>query len=65
MCGVSLMVQFVLFTGPNFNIVFYIRPCGMIANLHGPVERKRHDCALLAISNLLQDLRQFVLQCEG
>ena len=34
-------------------------PSGMIANLYGPAEGRRHDCALLAMSNLLQDLRQF------
>ena len=31
----------------------------MIANLYGSAEGRRHDCALLAMSNLLQDLRQF------
>ena len=36
-------------------------PSGMIANLYGPVEGRRHGCAFLAISNLLQDLmRQFL-----
>ena len=33
------------------------RPSGIIANLYGPVEGRRHGCALLAMPNLLQDLR--------
>ena len=37
----------------------------MIANLYGPVEGRRHDCALLAMSNLLQDLRQFSYGVNG
>ena len=31
----------------------------MIANLFGLVEGKRHDCAKLAISELLQTLQRF------
>ena len=31
---------------------------GMIANLFGPVEGKRHDCAVLAMSGLLQTLQR-------
>lgn len=31
-------------------------PNGLVANLYGPVESKRHDCALLAMSGLLQTL---------
>ena len=35
-------------------------PSGVTANLYDPVEGRRHGCAFLAISNLLQDLiRQF------
>ena len=34
-------------------------PSGMIANLYGSVEGRRPECALLAMSNLLQDLRLF------
>ena len=34
-------------------------PNGMIANLFGPVEGKRHDCAILAMSGLLQTLQRF------
>ena len=33
-------------------------PSGMIANLFGPVEGKRHDFAMLAMSGLLQTLQQ-------
>ena len=31
-------------------------PNGIIANLWGPMEGRRHDCALLAASNLLNEL---------
>ena len=34
-------------------------PNGLVANLYGPIEGKRHDCALLAMSGLLQALQQF------
>ena len=34
-------------------------PSGMIANLFGLVEGKRHDCAKLAMSELLQTLQRF------
>ena len=40
-------------------------PSGTIANLYSPVEGRRHDCALLAMSNLLQDLRQFSYGVNG
>ena len=31
----------------------------MTANLFGPVEGKRHDCAILAISGLVQTLQRY------
>ena len=34
-------------------------PSGMIANLLGPVEDKRHGCAILAMSALSQTLQSF------
>ena len=34
-------------------------PSGMIANLFGPVEGKRHDCAILYMSGLLQTLQRY------
>ena len=34
-------------------------PSGMIANLFGPVESKKHDCAILAMSGLLQTLQRY------
>ena len=34
-------------------------PSGMLANLFGPVEGKRHDCAMLVMSGLLQTLQRF------
>ena len=38
---------------------------GMIANLYGPVEGRRHDYALIVMSNLFQDLRQFSYGVNG
>ena len=38
-----------------------VAPNGMIANLFGPVEGKRHDSGLLAISGLLPKLPQYGL----
>ena len=35
-----------------------VTPDGMIANLYGPVEGKRHDSGMLAESGLLQQLTQ-------
>ena len=37
----------------------------MIVNLYDPVEGRRHNCALLAMSNLLQDLREFPYGVNG
>ena len=34
-------------------------PSGIIANLFGPVEGKRHDCAVLEMSGLLQTLQRY------
>ena len=34
-------------------------PSGMIANLFGPVDGKRHNCAILVMSRLLQTLQIF------
>ena len=31
----------------------------MIANLFGPAERKRHDCAILSMSGILQTLQKY------
>ena len=42
-----------------------ITPSGMIANLYGPMEGIRHDCALLRASGLLQDLNQFSHDVNG
>lgn len=35
-----------------------VTPNGMIANLYGPLEGKRHDCALLALSGILPKLQE-------
>ena len=34
-------------------------PCGLIAHLYGPIEGKRHDSAMLALSGLLDQLQMF------
>ena len=34
-------------------------PTGLIVNLYGPVEGRRHDSALLQMSNLLNDLNTY------
>jgi len=36
-------------------------PNGLIGNMHGPVEGRRHDAGMLADSNLLQDMRRMLL----
>ena len=40
-------------------------PSGMIANLYGPVEGKRHDSAMLAMSGLLNQLQQYARDPNG
>jgi len=35
-----------------------VAPCGLIANLFGPVEGRRHDSGMLAMSGLLDKLQQ-------
>ena len=40
-------------------------PSGMIANLYGPVEGKRHDSAMLAQSGILNELQQCSLNTQG
>ena len=42
-----------------------IAPNGMIANLFGPVEGKRHHSGLLAISGLLPKLQQYSYDVNG
>ena len=42
-----------------------VAPNGMIANLFGPVEGKRHDSGLLAISGLLPKLQQYSYDVNG
>ena len=38
---------------------------GLIANLYGPVEGRRHDAAILADSNLLEILQDFSFAPDG
>ena len=33
-------------------------PCGLIAHLYGPVEGRRHDCALLRMSRLMEEFER-------
>ena len=40
-------------------------PNGMIANLYGPVEGKRHDSSMLKESNLLQELQLNAIDTNG
>lgn len=42
-----------------------VAPNGLVANLFGPVEGKRHDSAMLAESGLLQKLNQFSHAPDG
>ena len=42
-----------------------VAPNGMVANLFGPIERRRHDAALLANSGLLQSLQQHSVAPNG
>ena len=40
-------------------------PNGLIGNMFGPLEGKRHDCSLLRESNLLQNLAQYAHDNNG
>ena len=42
-----------------------VTPNGLISNLHGPVEGKRHDSGMLAQSGLLPQLQQFAHKPNG
>ena len=42
-----------------------VTPNGLIANLFGPIEGKRHDSDMLAESNLLQQLQQRSFDTNG
>ena len=42
-----------------------VAPNGLIANLYGPVEGRRHDSAMLAMSNLLPQLAQHSFNPNG
>ena len=42
-----------------------VAPNGLIANLYGPVEGKKHDSGMLADSNLLQQLQQRSYDTNG
>ena len=61
-CGISSMLQIVLFADRKFNKVFCTNVFmlwNFIANLCSPVERRRHDCSLLTRLNLLQIVLHF------
>ena len=40
-------------------------PSGLIANLYGPVEGKRHDSSMLRMSGLLNQLQQYSYKQNG
>ena len=40
-------------------------PNGLIANFYGPVEGKRHDSAMLAMSGILNQMQQYSVNLEG
>ena len=42
-----------------------VTPSGMIANLYGPVEERRHDSGMLAMSGLLPQLERFSRDPNG
>ena len=42
-----------------------VTPNGLIANLFGPVEGRRHDSAMLAMSGLLEQLAQHSFNLNG
>ena len=42
-----------------------VAPNGLIAHLFGPMEGRRHDCALLNASGLLQQLQNFSHDLQG
>ena len=42
-----------------------VTPSGMIANLFGPIEGKRHDSAMLMFSGLMQQLQQYSHDVNG
>ena len=42
-----------------------VAPNGMIANMYGPVEGRRHDSGMLADSGLLDSLRQHSFDTNG
>ena len=42
-----------------------VTPNGMIANLYGPVEARRHDSAMLRMSGLLPELEQHMTMVDG
>ena len=42
-----------------------VTPNGMIANLYGPLEGKRHDCAMLAFSGILPKLEEISFAPNG
>ena len=42
-----------------------VLPNGIIGNMYGPIEGKRHDCSLLRMSNLLPKLTQYAVDTNG
>ena len=42
-----------------------VAPNGLIANLYGPIEGRRHDAAMLAMSGLMGELEQYSFAPDG
>ncbi|CAH3032617.1 unnamed protein product, partial [Porites lobata] len=40
-------------------------PCGMISNMYGPVEGRKHDAGMLADSGLMRDLERYAFSPTG
>lgn len=58
--------QRVLYNGHNcIKFQSVVAPNGLIANLYGPVEGKRHDSSMLAESHFLNQLQEFSYDTNG
>jgi len=42
-----------------------VAPNGLLANLFGPVEGRRHDAAMLVLSDLLDELKEYSYAPNG
>ena len=49
----------------SFKFQLVATPNGMIVNVYGPVEGRRHNSNMLARSGLLQDLQRYAFNRQG